>query len=1211
MAFLATRQDNRSQEENHAKIESGIKKFDKKYPSLYIGLGGTGKDILLRIREKIFVDFEEEAKVLPISFLYYDLDQNCQQYNDRGIYENSYFAKNVEFKENELLLIKPDIPKILLNIKEKQNSHIAKWLSPGVQAMDVSIGAGQQRQISRLSFFKEYDAIRSKIESKLTSIRESPGELEKEVDINFVFSVAGGTGCGSFIDMAFLTKYLARRILVGYKVHINAHIVLPTAFSKINIDMNRLFSNGYAALKEIEHYMAGGNKFYAKWRYDEDEIPIETPIFNSCYLISGDRYDGQAFSSFSDVFNIVAEYLACEANKGSKFAAIKGSAKSNCSDFLNNIVHSDIITSNVNDNKTFFTDLNAFTCKYSSYGLAKVGIPSKRIFKSCSAKLAIEIINNFKNSTHEFDPNKVEESASKFAERIFIKMDDESGRLKDLLKKSSDSATLYDELSISVDNLLDEVRNDLNTNPSKYDSSKLYAYFNEKIIGKLLKYSENANLCGEFVKIIGNNLNNIKNGMHENKEIEEKFFEIGMMVPDVSIDYGIGKTNCFFNKLFEIAKKNHQDALDFLSIPKDENRLLNLAGEGLAQINQVNANMDSELSKLKKQLRTYDKDYRKELDDFNKFPWTGILLKSAGTEKINKMTTDLNDKIGKKETELKDTITAVIGKLKAEFQKYAKEEMKRQLIVTALKDYYDNYIFHIFSDFQTQASSKYFLPFVNLERFEKMLGKVKSRMEERYSFFSLFKPSATEILIKDGNKITDKSSSEIIDDYFKYVNSNFEIKFNKEYLKSWTENFYTSKKIEVKEKMKDFITDIIEKNDISDENFLFNSVMKLCDKESQEKLEKTNNFDIYRASTSEHTINAMAKELVSKLSEVCFSPQENFSGVKDEFDKVNNHIRGVLVKSTLTDGTSLNNSGTFGKFYNEIKSYLYDDDKRADSVMFFTELHGFPLYFLSLVQQNLKEGYKKMQKEEYSRPLHIENGNKFKDLIPILEAAPAGVYREKIKISLYSMLLGLFKYDDVEDSYSFKYLQLVGKPLQIKKLRGGYWLTEDMENTIEYKGNTKKVKDYLKEQYERDGALYACIDNNQNELRKLNINGKIKLYKCLIYLEKLIQLNLPKINQLIEISSDESAAGRQPNTSKVSSVKTHIIALEQANLSEIYISLSDEEKKKNDLKYPDVKPEIEDINNEEWKKIKKSYSEFLEEIDADKVRIKFIAEDVE
>ncbi len=846
-----------------------IEKLDEKnfeqVPTLYIGLGGTGKDILLRMRENLFLKYEEKFKddeLFPIKFLYYDLDQKSAQYDDRGIYSDDYF-KRFSFTDDELLLIKPDTAKTLELIKKKQPnvSNISKWISPGLQSMDTSIGAGQQRQISRLSFFTCYDEIERAVKSKLRELGTINTGTKHGSDQTFrivlVFSVAGGTGCGSFVDMAFLCKQLLKddSNTANAKHEIISHVVLPGAFKNVTTDADRLSSNGYAALKEIEHYMFPNNNFQAEWIYGQKKS-ISGPIFNRCYIISGDRYqNGQSFATIQEVFNTVADYLVCEIDS-STFASLRNSAVSNCSDFLNNYVFSEVSDK---EQGTFYTDLNFYSCKYSSYGLSRIGIPKERIQKACSAQLGLDIISNIKeNSIKKFMPNEIDDLAAKFANSFFISINNENSMpFRELTMYSkSDNKTVFDMIDDLVNNF---IQSDCFKNANNFDSLKIYDTFVKDIISKL-NMSDNSNEKGEFVKKIQNNLNMIIEEKIEGLKIGEKFWEIfynnkhidnhSMIIPNISTNYGIEKTKVFFNKLKEEIEK-FKAAIDSETKKLNTNLSLNELKSKLSEVgeNIKKSNADSEkkrkaLEEIRSKYGDYD-DFFKKGDQFKIAEMLGLYKKGqdALSKKIKVIDKNIQD-IKNKENEI---LAENMLPLKDMLVKTARDEFKRGILIKLINEYYDNYLLEFFKPFEDAKNSKCgFLPIVAINNYEKKIKEIENLLEQRYKFYSNYKVPQSVKIIKDGREITGKDFKGIIKDYYQEVADDFTClsstafcdndknKF-KDYLEEWKRSYYKSKGINEKD-LNEFIKDIIEITDKHDFNKLFNAINNYADEYTNKKL---------------------------------------------------------------------------------------------------------------------------------------------------------------------------------------------------------------------------------------------------------------------------------------------------------------------------------------------------------------------------------------
>lgn len=225
-------------------------------PTLLIGLGGTGKQVLLNLRRMFYDQFGEPT--LPhIAHLWIDTDASNRTIDGS---EMDFLLKEVDFEAAEkqsTQLQAADIESIYEH--PDAYPHIFSWFDESLKKHGlITDGAGQIRSFGRLSFFRHYEAIKKKILERLESVREASDHntlMQKHnihldpsgaIDVWLVFSIAGGTGSGMFLDMAFALRHLNKGLRV------NAIMVLPSVFS--NDTSAPIFGNAYAALMELEHY---------------------------------------------------------------------------------------------------------------------------------------------------------------------------------------------------------------------------------------------------------------------------------------------------------------------------------------------------------------------------------------------------------------------------------------------------------------------------------------------------------------------------------------------------------------------------------------------------------------------------------------------------------------------------------------------------------------------------------------------------------------------------------------------------------------------------------------------------------------------------------------------------------------------------------------------------------------------------------------------
>ncbi|MFZ1006901.1 MAG: tubulin-like doman-containing protein, partial [Candidatus Sulfotelmatobacter sp.] len=232
-------------------------------PTLIIGLGGTGGDILLRIRKKFFEKFGSVDEFPIVSYLWFDTDKN---YKDVGAKQ---YARKVDFSgtEEHLLTIE-DTGAITGNLDKDIYRNIASWWPTGLNIIPrLDDGAGQYRPYSRLGLYHHYTrpetSVRQSIVDALAKI-QNPASIDKVLhspklqrlnyaadldvakrNVYLIGSLAGGTGSGMFLDMARIVRYLAAdAILVGFFA---TSRFFPHA-------KPRMHANTYAALLEWDYY---------------------------------------------------------------------------------------------------------------------------------------------------------------------------------------------------------------------------------------------------------------------------------------------------------------------------------------------------------------------------------------------------------------------------------------------------------------------------------------------------------------------------------------------------------------------------------------------------------------------------------------------------------------------------------------------------------------------------------------------------------------------------------------------------------------------------------------------------------------------------------------------------------------------------------------------------------------------------------------------
>ena len=244
------------------------------WPTLFIGVGGTGMEIALRVRRRILNNVwggsENPVRIASLTefplaqFINFDLDAGSVTESGKAAGSDP-LSEMLKFSDEEKLIYKLDMDKYLRSDGELNRfPHIASWFPLNRKkalelGIDPSKGAGQIRSLSKLYFFDKYDALKAMIEGKIGTLLagvSSMGKTERlglkvepsSLRVVILASTAGGTGAGSFIDMGYLAKWIAKTKLNGAKVDLA--LMLPSGFS--GHGKSRTEANTYGALMELE-----------------------------------------------------------------------------------------------------------------------------------------------------------------------------------------------------------------------------------------------------------------------------------------------------------------------------------------------------------------------------------------------------------------------------------------------------------------------------------------------------------------------------------------------------------------------------------------------------------------------------------------------------------------------------------------------------------------------------------------------------------------------------------------------------------------------------------------------------------------------------------------------------------------------------------------------------------------------------------------------
>jgi len=216
-------------------------------PTLFIGIGGAGSRMVDRIagRAARLTNWESQLRSLT-SFVSIDtneLDQHKLQHIPAG---------------NRLNIAAFDKATVIEHLRRSKDEQALQWLDRGYRPRPgYKPGAGQIRVESRLGFFYHSPDIRQRLKELVDgSLR--PGITWRQAsppkyNVYLFCTLAGGTGSGSFLSVAYLVDAVIRE--QNWQPRIIGNLLLSTlVLDKVGPELHPdIHANTYAALKELEH----------------------------------------------------------------------------------------------------------------------------------------------------------------------------------------------------------------------------------------------------------------------------------------------------------------------------------------------------------------------------------------------------------------------------------------------------------------------------------------------------------------------------------------------------------------------------------------------------------------------------------------------------------------------------------------------------------------------------------------------------------------------------------------------------------------------------------------------------------------------------------------------------------------------------------------------------------------------------------------------
>ena len=252
--------------------------------TLVIGIGGSGASVVKRASEiaeqKFMQDYCSYVKFLAI-----DSDRPVLDY----------------LKRNGLDTLCITSPNLLMRLENDRRTPFHKEFIQGMVSENDSTSHGNvsERLLGKVKLYDQHGETTNDriLQNKIAGYFEGDWARHSNcpVEIIIVTSISGSTGSGTFLDIAALAKKACPR---PDCVQVFGYLMLPDTSERLiwsELEAERLYRNGFAALKELESCESLGTIEVRKEIFpapdDRNSVIIVRPVIDYPILVSGDHYE--------------------------------------------------------------------------------------------------------------------------------------------------------------------------------------------------------------------------------------------------------------------------------------------------------------------------------------------------------------------------------------------------------------------------------------------------------------------------------------------------------------------------------------------------------------------------------------------------------------------------------------------------------------------------------------------------------------------------------------------------------------------------------------------------------------------------------------------------------------------------------------------------------------------------------------------------------
>lgn len=340
---------------------------------LYVGLGGTGMKTLLHTKKVLYDTYGE----IPPMVGFLGIDTDGGEYNK---FLTARDGTRISLATAEQMRISVPYPRSIFENSPSNFDWIPAGNAGGLDSLDV--GAGQIRSNGRFAITINEEDVRNRVSNKIQQItsaniiNNSQYELlSTDIEVHMVFSLGGGTGCGTFLNMAYLLRDILPEVkLSGYAVMADVFRAMRQGAS-----MARVRTNAYGAIKDLDYMMsldAMSEPVEIKWLRRSESVNRRP--FTAFYLIDNKNSNRDAFNNVDQLCEMISLSLITSIGELSV-------ATNSIADNVNKVISEG--TMGVRDKKAWVAGIGVSEVRFDGRALADI----------YANKARIQLISSLKN----------------------------------------------------------------------------------------------------------------------------------------------------------------------------------------------------------------------------------------------------------------------------------------------------------------------------------------------------------------------------------------------------------------------------------------------------------------------------------------------------------------------------------------------------------------------------------------------------------------------------------------------------------------------------------------------------------------------------------------------------------------------------------------------------------------------------------------------